>query len=188
MPNETCSLDDSVSFVKDQPSVLNHKDRKSNKDCNLKLSSGEIVNSAPKSNKFNRSRVSLDLMPDNDRRNSENVITSRSELRTKPKNQTSCPFLRRRGSCKKGSSCDFLHIFEPLNTMQQPTQNSLRHAPASHIPKPKFHNFPFPVTPHYFSPLRFPTYYPMSLPFPYPPPLMSLPTIPPEDYPLQRKF
>ena len=67
--------------------------------------------------------------------------------------------------------------------MQQPTQNRLRHAPASHIPKPKFHNLLFPVTPHYFSPLRFPAYYPMSLPFPYPPPLMSLPTIPPEDYP-----
>ena len=46
MPNETYKLDDSVSFV--QPSILNHKDRKSNKDRNLKSSSGEIVNSAPK--------------------------------------------------------------------------------------------------------------------------------------------
>lgn len=124
-----------------------------------------------------------------DRRNSVKVSINRSELTTKPKHHIPCPFLRRRGFCKKGSSCDFSHSFQPFNIMQQPIKNWMASASASYLPEPNFHNLPFSAAPHYFPPpFRFPAYYPTPPPFPYPPPLMSLPTTSPEEYLLRRKF
>lgn len=52
-PNEICISDDSVTFVKDQSCVSTFDDRKSNKDCKSKTTTGEIINRVPRSNEFN---------------------------------------------------------------------------------------------------------------------------------------
>ena len=99
-------------------------------------------------------------------RNSVNDISNRSVLKS-PKHLTPCPFLRRRGFCKKGPSCDFLHRnSQPSNFTQYPFHNSIDHAPPPYISKPNSHHLPFPLDPCYLPPFRFPEYYPMFRPFP----------------------
>ena len=98
-----------------------------------------------------------------------------------PKHLTPCPFLKRRGFCLKGPSCDFLHNNpRPRKVSQRPFQNSADQAspplPFLYFPKPNHNHFPFPVDPRHFPPFQFPTYHSMFRPFPYPPPLMSFPT------------
>ncbi len=75
-----------------------------------------------------------------------------------PKHLTPCPFLKRRGFCLKGPSCDFLHNNpRPRKVSQRPFQNSADQAPLPYFPQPNHNHFPFPVDPRHFPPFQFPT-------------------------------
>ncbi|CAB3992225.1 ---NA---, partial [Paramuricea clavata] len=109
-----------------------------------------------------------------------------------PKHLTPCPFLKKRGFCKKGPACDFLHQkHQSHSNMQGPHHNSMGqafphqkrqshnnmqrpfHNPMGQSPfLPAFRYSPFPVNPCYFPPFRIPTYHPTPQPSLYPPPLM----------------
>ena len=97
-----------------------------------------------------------------------------------------CPFLRR-GFCKKGRSCDFLHNdFKPPNFMHQPSKTS--HAsyanPQQYAELPTQHRIPLLEHTYPFVP-KFKEKQSVAYPFlssnppirsPYPPPLMIIPT------------
>ena len=109
-----------------------------------------------------------------------------------PKHLTPCPFMKKRGFCKKGPACDFLHQkHQSYSNMQGPHHNSMGqafphqkrqshnnmqrpfHNPMGQSPfLPAFRYSPFPVNPCYFPPFRIPTYHPIPQPSLYPPPLM----------------
>ncbi len=130
-----------------------------------------------------------DLLNQGNPLNSVNHISNLS-VPNYPKHLTPCPFLKRRGFCKKGPSCDFLHRnSQPPNLTQSPFHNPIDHAPSPYISKPNSYYPPFPLDPGYLPPFRFPEYYPMFRPFPgwsqqqtYHPrlrPLMKVPTFHP---------
>ncbi len=130
-----------------------------------------------------------DLLNQGNPLNSVNHISNLSVPKY-PKHLTPCPFLRRRGFCKKGPSCDFLHRnSQPPNLTQSSFHNPIDHAPPPYISKPNSYHPPFPLDPCYLPPFRFPEYYPMFRPFPgwsqqqtYHPrlrPLMKVPTFHP---------
>ena len=93
--------------------------------------------------------------------------------RSTAKHLTPCPFMKGRGFCLKGSSCDFLHgKFRPSNVTQRPPKNLMNRVPLPY-------SFPpFPMDRHYFPPFHPPTYHPTSRQSLYMPSLMSLRTTP----------
>ncbi len=130
-----------------------------------------------------------DLLNQGNPLNSVNHISNLS-VPNYPKHLTPCPFLRRRGFCKKGPTCDFLQRnSQPPNLTQSSFHNPIDHAPSPYISKPNSYYPPFPLDPGYLPPFRFPEYYPMFRPFPgwsqqqtyHPrlPPLMKVPTFHP---------
>ena len=92
----------------------------------------------------------------------------------RPKYLTPCPFLRRKGFCKKGDLCDFQHNnFKPIQS--HPVRESQFSTPSlPHFPS-SANQIPFPWNPNLFPPIQFP----MSYPYLYPPPLMKVFTSPP---------
>ena len=92
----------------------------------------------------------------------------------RPKHLTPCPFLRRKGFCKKGDLCDFQHNnFKPIQP--HPVRESQFSTPSlPHFPS-SANQIPFPWNPNLFPPIHFP----MSYPYLYPPPLMKVFTRPP---------
>ena len=130
-----------------------------------------------------------DLLNQGNPLNSVNHISNLS-VPNYPKHLTPCPLLRRRGFCKKGPWCDFLHRnSQPPNLTQSSFHNPIDHTPSPYISKPNSYYPPFPLDPGYLPPFRFPEYYPMFRPFPgwsqqqiYHPrlrPLMKVPTFHP---------
>ena len=121
------------------------------------------------------------------KRSPENTINNPPN---RPKHQTPCPFLRKRGFCKKGRSCDFLHqnfLHQnplPPNVKQSTNKNSMGfiHFPPQRQP---YVNQPlFPLDFHHSPPFEHSAHYPRFRQYPYPPPLMSLPTVYPSMSPL----
>lgn len=195
-----------VNTVQDQSCVLNLSSSRSPKTVNYP-SNKELASNCSKTqkaiptidlesndkpNKVKRFNGSSSFIQHNNmlhyskKRNSANVIPNSSV----PKHLISCPFLKRRGYCLKGSSCDFLHNnFDPHNVMQRP-QNTTGYAPSLSF-QSNFNHSPFPVDPRHFPPFQVPPYYhmfrpspyplhfPCPSPLPYPPPLMSTLTRPP---------
>ena len=122
-----------------------------------------------------------------DKRSPENTINN---LSNRPKHQTPCPFLRKRGFCKKGRSCDFLHqnfLHQnplPPNVKQSTNKNSMGFIPFPPQRQPNVNQPLFPLDFHHFPPFEHSAYYPRFRQYPYPPPLMSLPTVYPSMSPL----
>ncbi len=101
------------------------------------------------------------------------------------KHQIPCFFLRKRGFCKKGRSCDFLHQnFSPPNVKQSTNKNSMGFIPFPPQRHPNVNQPLFPLDFHHFPPFEYPAYYPRFRQYPYPPPLMSLLTVYPSMSPL----
>ena len=91
-----------------------------------------------------------------------------------------CPFLKRKGHCLKGCRCDFSYTFTSFNERGSKfQQNSLERFPPSNI-YPNSNLPPFPFNPNFPVPFRHPTFRPLSQSYhqqyPYPPPLMNIPT------------
>ena len=187
---------DSLTIVQDQPTVSNlspsllvnaETPRANNRDCREETAAEQsapsttslVIGDKPnKVHKPNKDRSTNTLQGETGKpRDYANIIPNQLA----PKHLTPCPFLKRRGFCLKGPSCDFLHNNpRPRKVSQRPFQNSADQAPPPlplpFFPQPNYNHFPFPVDPRHFPPFQFPTYHSMFRPLPYPPPLMSLPT------------
>ena len=95
-----------------------------------------------------------------------------------PKHKTPCPFLKKRGYCLKGKSCDFLH--QNSHSTDFPVQQAQSLSGNTFYPyMPQANHHPFLVNTAYFPPFQPRQYHPMFRQFSYPPPLMSVPTRPP---------
>lgn len=155
--------DESVIIVNDQVSVSG---------VDLGANSHKSVE-ATKLNKVCKNKPTIISETDN---GSSNFNQSSPKL---PKHLTPCPFLKKRGFCKKGTMCDFLHQKHQSHyNMQRPFYNPTGHTP----PLPNIYYSPFPVDPCYFPHFRQSIYHPTFRPSLYPPPLMSVPTRPPTKY------
>ena len=74
----------------------------------------------------------------------------------RPKHLTPCPFLRRKGFCKKGDLCDFQHNnFKPIQS--HPVRESQFSTPSlPHFPS-SANQIPFPWNPNLFPPIPVPS-------------------------------
>ena len=110
----------------------------------------------------------------------------------KTKVRVSCPFLKRKGHCLKGSRCDFSHKFIPLDDCGSKFQhNSFKRFPPVNT-YPNRNLPPFPFNPNFPPAFRRPTFQPLFQPYhhqySYPPPLMSIPTRTPAYYGMESPF
>jgi hypothetical protein len=115
----------------------------------------------------------------------ENGVSSANRLsQLQPKNLVPCPFLRKRGYCLKGSRCDLLcNEVQPPRSRSQFQQIPIGAYSPPYVAPPYVHNqTPLSYQPNFFTPIKFPMFYPPLRPLPYPPPLMSIQTIRPPVY------
>ena len=194
--NESSTLEESVTIIKDQPSV-SVSDQPSVSDTEVVDNRKSVE--ATKLDKTSKTKPTMDETNSN----APGSVTDHSNRAPSKysKHINPCPFLKKRGFCKKGPVCDFLHQkHQSHSNMQGSHHNSMGqafphqkrqshnmqrpfHNPMGQSPSlPSFRYSPFPVNPCYFLPFRIPTYHPTPQPSLYPPPLMSIPTRSPVIY------
>ncbi len=102
--NESSTLDESVTIMKDQPSV-SVSDQPSVSDTEGVDNRKSVE--ATKLDKTSKTKPTMDETNSN----APGSVTDHSNRAPSKysKHLTSCPFLKKRGFCKKGPVCDFLH-------------------------------------------------------------------------------
>ena len=123
------------------------------------------------------------------------LLTSEFPVVSRPrksKAMTPCPFLKRRGYCLKGDSCDFLHKPTTSKVHGQKHQyppferTSSPNMPYPNMPYPNNYLPSVPLVSNFFSPNGHPPFWPQTRPFQYafPPSPMIIPMCPPCPPPL----
>ncbi len=129
---------DSLTIVQDQPTVSNlspsllvnaEASRANNRNCREETAA-EISFHKP-----NKDRSTNTLQGETGKpRDYANIMPNQLA----PKHLTPCPFLKRRGFCLKGPSCDFLHNNpRPRKVSKRPFQNSADQSSSSIFPPTK---------------------------------------------------